>query len=86
MSTPSSRTEPPSTSYQRSSSATTVDLPPPLGPLALRGIFGGLVAFGSFGSVMLATRLDQVGEAAVLRETSTVFAALIFAIKGTAGG
>jgi drug/metabolite transporter (DMT)-like permease len=28
-------------------------------------------------SIMLATRLDQVGEAAVLRETSTVFAALI---------
>ena len=26
---------------------------------------------------MLATRLDQVGEAAVLRETSVVFAALI---------
>ena len=26
---------------------------------------------------MLATRLDKVGEAAVLRETSTVFAALI---------
>lgn len=50
---------------------------PPLGPLALRGIFGGLVAFASFGSIMLATRLDQVGEAAVLRETSTVFAALI---------
>jgi len=45
--------------------------------LALRGVFGGLVAFASFGSVMLATRLDQVGEAAVLRETSTVFAALI---------
>lgn len=50
---------------------------PPLGPLALRGVFGGLVAFASFGSIMLATRLDQVGEAAVLRETSTVFAALI---------
>ena len=50
---------------------------PPLGPLALRGIFGGFVAFASFGSIMLATRLDQVGEAAVLRETSTVFAALI---------
>jgi drug/metabolite transporter (DMT)-like permease len=48
---------------------------PPLGPLALRGIFGGFVAFASFGSIMLATRLDQVGEAAVLRETSTVFAA-----------
>ncbi len=50
---------------------------PPLGPLALRGLFGGLVAFASFGSIMLATRLDQVGQAAVLRETSTVFAALI---------
>ncbi|WP_224814082.1 EamA family transporter [Hasllibacter sp. MH4015] len=50
---------------------------PPLGPLALRGLAGGLIAPFSFGSVMLATRLDQVGEAAVLRETSTVFAALI---------
>ncbi|MFP7673651.1 EamA family transporter [Marivita sp. S0852] len=50
---------------------------PALGPLALRGVIGGLVAFFSFGSIMLATRLDQVGEAAVLRETSTVFAALI---------
>jgi multidrug transporter EmrE-like cation transporter len=47
------------------------------GALARRGITGGLVAFGSFGSIMLATRLDKVGEAAVLRETSTVFAALI---------
>ena len=28
-------------------------------------------------SIMLATRLDQVGQAAVLRETSVVFAALI---------
>ena len=51
--------------------------PPAFGPLALRGFVGGLVAFGSFGSIMLATRLDHVGEAAVLRETSTVFAALI---------
>ena len=50
---------------------------PALGPLMLRGVAGGLVAFGSFGSVMMATRLDQVGEAAVLRETSTVFAAAI---------
>jgi drug/metabolite transporter (DMT)-like permease len=50
---------------------------PALAPLALRGLFGGLVAFASFGSIMLATRLDQVGEAAVLRETSTVFAAAI---------
>lgn len=45
--------------------------------LLRRGLVGGLVAFGSFGSIMLATRLDSVGEAAVLRETSTVFAALI---------
>ncbi|TYB82472.1 DMT family transporter [Maritimibacter fusiformis] len=50
---------------------------PKLGPLALRGMIGGVVAFFSFGSIMLATRLDKVGEAAVLRETSTVFAALI---------
>jgi drug/metabolite transporter (DMT)-like permease len=35
------------------------------------------VAICSFGSVILATRLDNVGEAAVLRETSTVFAAVI---------
>ncbi|SLN47565.1 EamA-like transporter family protein [Roseivivax jejudonensis] len=49
----------------------------PWRPLALRGVVGGLVAFASFGSIMLATRLDKVGEAAVLRETSTVFAALI---------
>ncbi|SFL61142.1 EamA family transporter [Shimia aestuarii] len=51
--------------------------PPAPGPLMLRGFIGGLIAFASFGSVMLATRLDKVGEAAVLRETSTVFAALI---------
>jgi drug/metabolite transporter (DMT)-like permease len=51
--------------------------PPPLGPLALRGVIGGFVGVAGFGSIMLATRLDQVGEAAVLRETSTVFAALI---------
>ena len=41
------------------------------------GIIGGLFAVLSFGSIMLATRLDQVGKAAVLRETSTVFAAII---------
>ncbi|WP_424934192.1 EamA family transporter [Amaricoccus macauensis] len=51
--------------------------PPALGPLFRRGIIGGLVAYVSFGSVMMATRLDRVGEAAVLRETSVVFAALI---------
>ncbi|MCB2093692.1 MAG: EamA family transporter [Rhodobacteraceae bacterium] len=48
-----------------------------VGPLFRRGIIGGLTAFASFGSIMMATRLDKVGEAAVLRETSTVFAAAI---------
>jgi len=51
--------------------------PPVLRPLLIRGVIGSWIAFGSFGSIMLATRLDKVGEAAVLRETSTVFAALI---------
>ena len=46
-------------------------------PLLQRGFVGALIAFVSFGAVMLATRLGKVGEAAVLRETSTVFAALI---------
>ena len=50
---------------------------PVLGPLILRGYIGGFVAILSFGSIMLATRLDKVGEAAILRETSVVFAALI---------
>lgn len=42
-----------------------------------RGVFGALVAYMSFGGIMLATRIDQVGQAAALRETSVVFAALI---------
>lgn len=50
---------------------------PALVPLMGRGVLGAFVAYFSFGSIMLATRLDSVGEAAVLRETSTVFAALI---------
>ena len=60
---------------------------PALGPLMLRGVIGALVAFGSFGAIMLATRLGNVGEAAVLRETSTVFAALIgwLVLKETVG-
>jgi drug/metabolite transporter (DMT)-like permease len=45
--------------------------------LIRRGVIGGLVAIASFGGIMLATRLGSVGQAAVLRETSTVFAALI---------
>ncbi|MFP1644084.1 EamA family transporter [Pontitalea aquivivens] len=46
-------------------------------PLLKRGVIGAFVAYFSFGAIMLATRLDTVGQAAVLRETSTVFAALI---------
>jgi drug/metabolite transporter (DMT)-like permease len=46
-------------------------------PLLRRGFTGAIIAFLSFGSIMLATRLDKVGEAAVLRETSTAFAGLI---------
>jgi drug/metabolite transporter (DMT)-like permease len=45
--------------------------------LLLRGFIGALVAFVSFGGVMLGTRIGKVGEVAALRETSTVFAALI---------
>ncbi|MGB2196833.1 MAG: EamA family transporter, partial [Planktomarina sp.] len=45
--------------------------------LLWRAPIGGLVAMASFGAILLATRLDKVGEAAVLRETSTIFAALI---------
>ena len=51
--------------------------PPDLWPLLQRGFWGALLAWLSFGGVMMATRLGKVGEAAVLRETSTVFAALI---------
>lgn len=60
---------------------------PDIAPLMTRGLIGGIVAFLSFGSIMMATRLDSVGEAAVLRETSPVFAALIgyFFLKETVG-
>jgi drug/metabolite transporter (DMT)-like permease len=64
-----------------------MDNPPAVGPLMQRGLFGGVIAFMSFGSIMMATRLDKVGEAAILRETSTVFAALIgwLVLKETVG-
>ena len=52
-------------------------VPTPFAPLLKVGIAGAIVAIFSFGGIMLATRLDKVGEAAVLRETSVVFAALI---------
>ena len=54
-----------------------LDQPPAVMPLMRRGLVGGIIAFLSFGAIMLATRLDKVGEAAVLRETSVVFAAFI---------
>ena len=50
---------------------------PTLGPLFARGCIGAVLAVSSFGAVMLATRLGNVGEAAVMRETSVVFAAII---------
>jgi len=64
-----------------------MEAPPVPGPLLLRGFAGGIIAFFSFGAIMMATRLDKVGEAAVLRETSTVFAALIgwLVLKETVG-
>lgn len=46
-------------------------------PLFRRGFVGAFIAYISFGSIFLATRLDKVGEAAALRETSVIFAALI---------
>ena len=45
--------------------------------LARRAVTGAVVAYLSFGAILLATRIGRVGEAAVLRETSVVFAALI---------
>jgi drug/metabolite transporter (DMT)-like permease len=45
--------------------------------LLARGAAGAAVAYVSFGSIMLALRIGNVGEAAVVRETATVFAALI---------
>ena len=50
---------------------------PPLRPLVLRGLIGAVVALLSFSSVMLATRIDSVGQTAALRETSIVFATAI---------
>lgn len=52
-------------------------LPRPLGAHLWLGIQGAVTAILSFGGILLATRLDKVGEAAVLRETSVVFAALL---------
>lgn len=47
---------------------------PAVSPLLKRGIVGALVAFFSFATLMLATRIGKVSEAAALRETSIIFA------------
>lgn len=52
-------------------------LPRPFGRLARLGLAGAITAYMSFGGILLATRIDKVGEAAVLRETSVVFSALL---------
>lgn len=46
-------------------------------PLAKKAVLGAMIAYMSFGAILIATRIGNVGEAAVLRETSTVFAAAI---------
>ncbi len=51
-----------------------IDDKPEIQPLIVRGIFGALIAFFSFGTLMLATRIGKVSEAAALRETSIIFA------------
>ena len=50
---------------------------PDLRGLLRRGVVGAIFAYLSFGAILMATRIDKVGQAAVLRETSVVFAALI---------
>lgn len=56
-------------------------------PFAKKAVLGALVAYISFGAILIATRIGNVGEAAVLRETSTVFAALIgWAVLGESTG
>ncbi len=54
-----------------------MDNPPAIAPLMRRGLIGGIVAYFSFGGIILATYLGSVGEAAVMRETSSVFAGII---------
>ena len=50
---------------------------PAIRPLALRGLIGALIAYLSFGALVLATRLTNVGEVAAVRETSIIFGAAI---------
>lgn len=50
---------------------------PPVQPLIVRGFTGASIAFFSFATLMLATRIGRVSEAAALRETSIIFATAI---------
>ena len=50
---------------------------PALDDLAARGASGALIAMISFGAILLATRIDKVGEVAAIRETSIIFATAI---------
>ena len=43
-----------------------------IAPLLKRGVLGAFVAYGSCGAIMLATRLDQVGEAALMAAGAVV--------------
>ncbi len=52
----------------------TIEIKPEIQPLIVRGIFGALIAFFSFGTLMLATLIGKVSEAAAIRETSIIFA------------
>lgn len=45
--------------------------------LMVRGVTGALVAYASFGSIMVATKIGDLGRTAVLRDTSVVFSALV---------
>lgn len=48
-----------------------------LWPFMRKAFAGGSIAWISFGAILIATRIGNLAEAAVVRETSTVFAALI---------
>ncbi len=54
-----------------------LEVKPDLKPIIWRGLWGGTIAYVSFGCVIMATRLGKVGETAAMRETSIVFGALI---------
>lgn len=49
----------------------------PLAPETLKAIAGGFISLGSYGAVLAAFALGNVGPIAALRETSVVFSALL---------